>query len=295
MLHFATKWRTEMKKSAGVGVAFVIACLMAVPATAQSPVERGRYLVDSIAGCGNCHTPKGSNGPLPGKELAGNAVIEDNPAFRAVASNITPDKATGIGNWTDAQIAKAIREGLRPDGSLIGPPMPIGLYRGIADDDLAAIVAYLRTVPAVSNVSEKSTYHIPLPPNDGPPVDRVTAPPAADLVRTGAYLAGPVGHCIECHSPLGANGQRDFSRTGAGGQPFPGPWGISVAANITQSRTRGLGAWTDAQIERAIRQGVSQDGRALSPPMGFGYYARISAADMTALIAYLRALPPIDD
>lgn len=274
--------------------AILMLLLCAAPASAQDRVARGKYLVETIAGCGNCHTPQGPNGPLPGKTLAGGNKLVDDKAFTAIAANITQDKATGIGAWTDAQIALAIREGKRPDGSLIGPPMPFGLYRGISDDDLAAIVAYLRTVPAVSNKAEKSTYRIPLPPAYGPPVSGVTAPPKSDKVAYGAYLAGPVGHCIECHTPMVEGGRFDFSRTGAGGMQFPGPWGTSVAANITPSKTRGLGNWTDAQIERAIRTGVSADGRKLFPPMGFPYYAGIANDDMAALIAYLRSLKPID-
>jgi mono/diheme cytochrome c family protein len=172
------------------GAALALACLAGV-ASAETPLERGRYLVETIAACGNCHTPKGPNGPLPGMNLAGNQVIEDNPDFRAVAPNITPDRATGIGGWTDAQLARAIREGIRPDGSVIGPPMPFEFYRGLADDDLAAIVAYLRSVPAVANRAEKSTYRMPLPPAYGPPVGSVTAPPRSNPVAYGGYLGGP--------------------------------------------------------------------------------------------------------
>ncbi|MFC7473643.1 c-type cytochrome [Dankookia sp. GCM10030260] len=263
-------------------------------AAAETPLERGRYLVETIAACGNCHTPKGPDGPLPGKALAGNWVVEDIPPFRAVASNITPDRATGIGGWTDAQIGRAIREGIRPDGSVIGPPMPIGLYRGLSDDDLAAMVAYLRSVPAVSSVSEKSTYRIPLPPSYGPPVGRVAAPPRADAVAYGAYLAGPVAHCTECHTPMLEGGRRDTTKLGAGGQAFAGPWGSAVAANLTSSRTSGLGAWTDAEIERAIRTGISRDGRRLHPPMAFAEYRDIAPPDMAALIAFLRSLPPVE-
>ena len=263
-------------------------------ARAETPLERGRYLAETIAACGNCHTPKGPGGPLPGRHLAGNWVVEDIPPFRAVAPNITPDRATGIGAWTDAQVARAIREGIRPDGSVIGPPMPMGLYRGLADDDLAAMVAYLRSIPAVANVSETSTYRIPLPPSYGPPVGPVSAPPRTDAVAYGAYLAGPVAHCLECHTPMLDGSRRDTTRLGAGGQVFAGPWGSAVAANITASRASGLGAWTDAEIERAIRTGVSRDGRRLHPPMAFSQYRDITAADMMALIAYLRSLPPVE-
>ena len=128
--------------------------------------------------------------------------------------NITPDPETGIGRWTDAEVALAIREGRRPDGSIIGPPMPIELYRGIADRDLAAMVAYVRSVPAVRNAVGKSRFDIPLPPTYGPPVGEVAAP-ADNPVARGAYLAGPVGHCIECHTPMGPDGRR----TGPGPAP----------------------------------------------------------------------------
>ncbi|MFC7540645.1 hypothetical protein ACFQU2_15845 [Siccirubricoccus deserti] len=150
-------------------------------------------------------------------------MIEDNPAFRAVASNITPDRRTGIGAWTDAQIARAIREGIRPDGSVIGPPMPIAWYRDLADEDVAAMVAYLRSIPAVANVSEKSTYRMPLPPNYGPPVGRVVAPPRSDMVRYGAYLAGPVGHCMECHTPSAPRGSATWSGWGSAVSPSRAP------------------------------------------------------------------------
>jgi mono/diheme cytochrome c family protein len=263
--------------------------LFAPQVLAETAVERGRYLVETIAGCGNCHTPKGPNGPLPGKALAGGFVVEA-PPFTAVTSNITPDRETGIGRWTDKQLVVAIREGRRPDGSLIGPPMPFEFYRRLADADVKAIVAYLRTVPPVRNAVAKSQYRIPLPAAYGPPIGAVSPPSASDKVAYGGYLAGPVGHCLECHTPMGADGRRDMTRAGAGGEPFDGPWGVSVAANITPAA---LGNWTDAEIERAIRKGISRDGHKLFPPMGYAYYDGISASDMTALIAFLRSLPPV--
>src|SRR5690606_29719833 len=88
--------------------------------------------------------------------------------------NITPGGR--VADWTDEQLARAIREGIRPDGSVIGPPMPITMYRGLGDEDLAAIVAFLRTVPAVDGSPPKSEYRIPLPPAYGPPIDSVKAP-----------------------------------------------------------------------------------------------------------------------
>ncbi|MGG5823123.1 c-type cytochrome [Falsiroseomonas sp. HW251] len=269
--------------------AAVAALCVSAPAYAQDAalLERGRYLVEVTGACGNCHTPMGPNGPDMSRNLAGGSVFDEQP-FRAVSANITPDPETGIGRWTDAQIMRAIREGIRPDGSLIGPPMPFGMYRGLSDGDLQAMVAYLRTVPPVRNAVEKSVYRMPLPPAYGPPVVSVP-PPADNAVARGAYLAGPTAHCMECHTPMLPTGQNDMSRLGAGGMQFNGPWGISVAANLTPN---GLREWSDAEIERAVRTGVSRNGRQLNPPMAFWAYRSMSAQDMSDLIAYLRSLPP---
>ena len=253
-------------------------------------VERGRYLMEGVVACGNCHYARGEKGePLLEKGLSG-GMLFDEPPFRAYAANITPDAKTGIGKWTDAQLAKAIREGVRPDKTVIGPPMPIEFYRHLSDDDLAAIIAYLRAQPAVSNKVPKSTYNVPLPPNYGPAVGKVKAPPASDKVKYGEYLAN-IGHCMDCHTPRKENGMLEHARIGAGGQVFKGPWGESVSRNLTPDAS-GLKDWTDAQIARAIREGIDEHGEQLRPPMGFGFYKTINDADMGALIAYLRSLKP---
>lgn len=273
--------------------ALIIAFALAgAPASAQDrTLERGKYLMDSIVACGNCHVQRGEKGrPLPEKGLSGGMVFDEEP-FKAYAPNITPDRETGIGKWTDAQLAKAIREGIRPDGSVIGPPMPMMFYRGLADEDLRAIVAYLRAQPPVKNAVPKSEYRIKLPPSYGPEVKRVRAPSRKDEVKYGEYLAGPLGHCMECHTPW-VKGVPDMKKVGAGGNPFRGPWGVAVARNLTPHET-GLKDWTDAEIERAIRQGVRKDGTPLKPPMAYDWYRNISDADMRALIAYLRSLRPL--
>ena len=260
----------------------MVAALLAAPAFGQDPklLERGKYLMDSIVACGNCH----------GRNLAGGMVFDEQP-FKAYASNITPDPGTGIGKWTDAQLAKAIREGIRPDGSVIGPPMPVMFYRGLADEDLRAIVAYLRAQPPVKNAVPKSEYRIKLPPSYGPEVKNVRAPSRKDAVKYGEYLAGPLGHCMECHTPW-VKGVADMKKAGAGGNAFRGPWGVAVARNLTPHES-GLKDWTDAEIERAIRHAVRKDGTPLKPPMAYDWYRNISDADMRALIAYLRALKPL--
>ena len=271
-------------------VALTIAGLAGTGAEAQTLLARGAYLVNGIAGCGNCHDPRG--GPAAGKPLAGGFVFKEEP-FTAYSANITPDTETGVGKWTDAQLEKAIREGVRPDGTIIGPPMPIELYRHMSDSDVKAIVAYIRTVPAVRNAVPKSEYRMPLPPSYGPPVGSVPDVPKTDKVAYGAYLAGPVGHCVECHTPMEA-GRRDYkTKLGQGGQPFAGPWGVTVAANITPDPESGLGKWTDAEIKTAITEGMRPNGEKLKPPMAFNLYKTVAADDMDAIIAYLRSVKPV--
>lgn len=265
--------------------------LFALPSLAETEIEHGRYLVDSVAACGNCHTPKGPAGPVSGKYLAGGDIIKHED-FTAAVPNITPDPETGIGKWTDAQIAQGLREGRRPDGSLIGPAMPFQSYRSLADDDVKAIIAYLRTVPAVDNPSKiKSQYDKPFPVSWGPPTEPVEAPPKNDKVAYGAYLAGPVARCMDCHTERRSG---EAVRLGAGGKPFFGPWGVSVSANLTPDEGTGLASWTDAEIERAIRTGIARDGHKLAPPMPFAAYQGLSPDDMAAVIAYLRSLPAVE-
>lgn len=262
--------------------------LAASQAMAETPLERGQYLMNSIAACGNCHTPKGPNGPLAGMELAGGIKYDEKP-FTAYAPNITPDNETGIGKWTDQQLVKAIREGRKPDGSLIGPPMPMSVYGGMSDNDAQAIVAYLRAAQPVKNAVPKSEYRMPLPPSYGPPVTHVADVPRTDKLAYGAYLAGPAGHCIECHTSPGDHGERDYkNKLGAGGFAFNGPWGTSVAANITPT---GLARYSDADLKKVITTGIRPDGSKLKPPMAVAFYAHISEQDLDALIAYLRSLP----
>jgi len=258
-------------------------------ASAETLLERGSYLMKSIVACGNCHTPKGPEGEIPGMELAGMAPFFVTPEFTANAPNLTPDPETGIGNWTDAQIITAIREGRRPDRSIIGPPMPIDLYRRMSDRDVQAIVAYLRQLTPVKHEIPPSEYRIPLPPSYGPPVGSVPEVPRDDKLAYGAYLAGPLGHCIECHSPMGPHGPDIEHQLGAGGFEFPGPWGLSVSANITPT---GLKDRSDAEIRTIVTQGIRPDGSHMMPPMPYPYYAHIRGEDLDAIIAYLRSLPP---
>ncbi len=251
---------------------------------------RGKYLVDGVVACGNCHIARNDKGQPDFKRGLSGGMVFDDPAFKAYGANITPDDETGIGKWTDAQLAYAIREGIRPDGTLIGPPMPISFYRNMSDADLAAIIAYLRSQPAIRNHVKKSVYNVPLPSNYGAPVQRVNTPSSSDKIVYGQYLAN-IGHCLECHTPRNDKGILIESEKGAGGQVFKGPWGESVSRNLT-SHESGLKDWSDKQIALAIQQGVDRQNIHYKPPMAFDWYKNISEADIAALIAYLRSLPP---
>lgn len=274
-------------------VSLILSAFIAIgQAQAETAVERGKYLVEVLGACANCHTPKGPGGDIPEKHMAGGFKIEE-PFGVAVSTNITPDKETGIGTWTDQEIIRAIREGKRKDGRTLGPPMPYYLYRLISDSDVKAMVAYLRTLKPIKNTVPPSQYKISLPPAYGPPVTSVPDPPKADLVKYGEYLAGPIAHCSDCHTPMGPEGRRDQSRLFAGGFPFHGPYGTSYAANLTPDKETGIGNWSDEQIMRGI-YGVRPDRRVLLPPMPWPYYAgKITDGDMKALLAYLRSLKPV--
>ncbi len=258
---------------------------------AEPSLGRGEYLVEGPAGCGNCHTPMGPQGPVMDQNLGGR-LVEKIEAFTAISANITPGGR--VADWSDAELAKAIREGIRPDGSVIGPPMPILLYRGLSDDDVMSMVMYLRSVPAVDNDPGESVYNIPLPPAYGPPLDSVPHPQEGVTAEYGAYLAGPVAHCLECHTTFGEMGPMFDTHLGRGGYEFHGPWGVSVAANIT-SHEDGLAAYSDAELKDMIAKGVRPDGSQMMPPMPFGYLARMTGEDMDALVLYLRTIPPQPD
>lgn len=274
--------------SSSFGILTEIAALqIASFAAAEPSVERGMYLVEGPAACGNCHTPQGPDGPNEPMHLGG-MLIEQNEAFTAVASNITP--ASRVATWTDAELARAIREGLRPDGSVIGPPMPIGLYRGLSDDDLMSIVMYLRQVPQVEHDPGQSAYFNPLPDSYGSTIETVEAPAPGVTVAYGEYLAGPVAHCIECHSTFGPQGPMFDTHLGAGGYEFHGPWGVSVAPNITPT---GLSEYSDAELIGMIAGGVRPGGVPMMPPMPYINFARMTQNDLDAVIMYLRSLPAL--
>jgi mono/diheme cytochrome c family protein len=260
-------------------------------AFAETPVERGSYLVNTIMTCANCHSPKGPPNVVAGKDFSGGLRF-DAPPFDVTASNITPDKETGIGAWSDDDIKKLLRTGLRPDGVPVAVAMPTGFYDIITDSDLSAIVAYLRTIPPVNNKVPDPIYKIAVPREVFPGAEKpMDAAAFGDKIKSGFYLA-TIGHCMECHTPL-VKGVQDFQNSlGAGGREFPGPWGVSVSRNITSSKSKGIGEWSDADVKRVITQGIDKDGNKLKGPMGYQYYVHMTDTDLDAVIAWVRTLPP---
>jgi len=272
---------------------FVLATgVLGATARAQTPEERGRYLVEGILTCGNCHSPRGPGGVIDTTKLySGGPQTWDEPTFTVKGSNITPDPDSGIGKWSADDVKKALIEGVRPSGIPLAPIMPYGFYKVFTTGDLEAIIAYLRSVPAVSNNVQtpvyKASLHVEVPPGAD---KRMTEADLRDPVMHGFYLV-TIAHCMECHTPK-VNDRLDFAGLGKGGQTFHGPWGESVSRNITSHPEKGIGAWSDGEIKRAITQGIRKDGSHLKPPMGFNWYARMTDADLDAIVAYLRTVPP---
>jgi mono/diheme cytochrome c family protein len=285
-----------------------IACALLLAASngtmAETPDERGNYLVNTIMACGNCHTPRDGDGkPIADKALSGGLTFTT-PAFIATAPNITPDVETGIGSWSDAEISRALIDGMRPDhgrlsGVALAAIMPANFYKALLPDDLGAIIAYLRMVKPVRNQVADPVYKAPVRRDPYPDADSgFSKAMLADPFRRGAYLV-TIGHCMECHSAW-SRGVSDFKTgLGGGGRAFPPREGApertpaSIAANISPHPTSGIGAWTDAEIVRAITHGIARDGRALKPPMAYDYYAALREADLADIVAYLRSVPPL--
>ena len=276
---------------AGLAALFVSATAPA----AETPVERGAYLVNSMGACGNCHTPRDAAlNPIATQALSGGFAFVDPGIGSVVIPNITPDKETGIGNLTAVQIVAELRNGKRPDGTLIGPPMPIPVYQKLSDGDAAAITAYLLSLKPVRHTVGRNEYMIPLPPDYGPPVMHVDEPSRSDNVVYGSYLA-TFAHCVLCHTPPAKDGPIDMSRAFAGGRELPDfrkPDAVTVSRNITSDPEDGIGKWSDAQIKRAIVDGIRPDGTRLAVTMPFAWYKRITPADLGAIVAFIRTIPP---
>jgi mono/diheme cytochrome c family protein len=261
----------------------------------QTRLMRGKYLVDGVTGCFGCHSDldwsKPGAPPIAGREGAGH-IWSDQDMPWLVAPNITPDNETGIGNWSDDTLARAIREGIGHDGRALFPRMPYPHYREMSDEDLASIIVYLRTVPPVRN--QLPTTRMPFPlnfliQNVPQPVTTVPAPDQSTPVARGAYLV-KMAACGDCHTPQ-EKGQPMPGMDFAGGFLLHEPKGDLVSANITPAAS-GIGYYNDLTFIQALRLG-KVGARPLRPSMPWYFYGKISDDDLKYMFAYLKTLKPV--
>ena len=278
-------------------------------AVARTPERtlRGRYLAEAALGCMDCHaqhdiTRFGS--PVTGPIGAGGDCFGAKERFPGTLCmpNLTPDMATGLGGWSDGEIKRAIREGVGKNGQALFPIMPYSEYRALSDSDTDAVVAYLRSLPAVTNPVPRADIDFPVrffiklapSPLDGPVPD----PDPADVVATGRYLARVSG-CIACHSPVDQRHQPLLGQELSGGQEFTGAFGVLRSANLTPHPT-GLGDRTQAAFVGLFK---SFDVPATTLPqveakngtiMPWLSRARMTESDLGAIYAFLRTVPAIE-
>lgn len=186
-----------MNHGACLGFVALLAAGSATTAVAQTPVERGGYLVNTVMTCNNCHTPMGPNGPQFDKALSGGLRFNE-PPFDVTGSNLTPDPETGLGKWSDADIKKALLEGVRPSGHHLAEVMPTGFYKILTPGDLDGIVAYLRSLKPINNKVRDPVYKMDIPHKVFPGAEQpMSEADLGDKVKRGFYLV-TIAHCMEC-------------------------------------------------------------------------------------------------
>jgi hypothetical protein len=220
---------------------------------------------------------------------------------RIVATNLTPDKQTGMGSWTDGEKLRALREGISKDGHVLFPLMPYQSYRHMSDDDAESVVAYLNSLTPIAN---------PLPPThvDFPvsllirsipePTGYVQAPPRGETAVYGQYLA-TLADCLGCHTEED-KGKPKMDLQFGGGRVFDSPLGVVVSANISPDRENGIGNWSEDYFVRRFK---SYESNADKPQPAvtsrtFTYmpwlsYSQMDESDLRAIYRYLQAQKPI--
>lgn len=258
-------------------------------------LERGKYLTESVMGCFYCHSERDwqtDGAPVIDAKKGGGAMFSGGPG-EIHAPNISPDKETGIGNWSDDELARGIREGVSRDGHALFPIMPYMNYRQMSDEDLAAIIVYLRSIPSVRNPVPKSKLNFPLNLLVNLMPQPVTMPVAApDLstpVKLGEYLA-TLSSCNDCHTPQ-ERGQPISGLTLAGGFKLTEPSGETVSTNITPDPS-GISYYDETLFLEMMRTGQVK-ARKLNPTMPWSLYGKMSDDDLKALFAYLRTVPAV--
>ncbi|MEN5219810.1 cytochrome c [Stenotrophomonas sp. TWI602] len=265
-------------------------------ARADDAVERGRYL-SVAADCVACHTS-----PKQGKPYAGGYAIAS-PLGEIWASNITPSTSHGIGNYTEADFAKAVREGVRKDGARLYPAMPYTSYAKLTDEDIHALYVYF--MQAVAPVDEEArTTELPFPFSvrssmavwnllflDKTPFK--PDPAQSAQWNRGAYLVEGLAHCSSCHSPRGLMMQEVGGKAFAGGSL--GDW---YAPNITSHPISGIGGWTDDELAQYLKtgraEGKGQAGGGMAEAVT-NSLSKLRDEDISAIVTYLRTVPAVAD
>ena len=273
--------------------------LLSEIATAQPPsaaeIARGKYIFGATGGCG-CHT-------VPKQPVNAGGRKYDGPFGTVYSSNITPDRETGIGGWTDEQIITAIRLGRRSNGERLVPVHPYTVFNGMGAEDLKALVAFLRTLPAVKRANQPKKITVPMfesvflpawlaafAPRQTPPAAVPTSGPAR-----GEYLVRAVGHCGECHTPRTMTMATDNSRFLAGNPKGPED---SEVPNITPDKATGL-TWSEEEIADYLGTGNKPDGDVAGGLMGeviegtLAGFKDMTKADRLAIAQYLKTIPAV--
>ena len=257
-----------------------------------SLVERGAYLTRA-ADCMACHTRPG------GKDFAGGLAFKL-PFGVLYSTNITPDKQTGIGSYSDADFLNAVRRGIRHDGARLYPAMPYASYSYMTDDDALAIKAYLFSLPAVHASAPANRLAFPYDQRWAMMVwaalfnrDTRFAPDPSKSAEwnRGAYLAEALAHCGECHTPRNLGFALDNRRKFAGA--LTAGW---RAFNITSDKATGVGGWSDAELASYLASGHADGHGTASGPMGEAVdrsFSQLTADDIKSVVAYLRTVPAI--
>lgn len=260
-------------------------------------LARGRYVFALAGGCG-CHTAESGAVNAGGRPLT-------TPYGTFYGTNITPDASHGIGAWTDQQIIDAIRQGVRPDGSVMSPVMPYPALSGMSDADVNALVAYLRSLTPVAQANRPHQLSIPFAGVAMKawrwlffePVQAPASPPQGGVER-GAYISQHLAHCQECHSPRRWTGTLDHSRHMAGN-----PDGIDgeIAPNITPDAKTGIGDWSEDEIVTLLRSGFLPSFDNVQGLMALviegvpeGGYKDMTDADAQAVARYFKSIPAIE-
>ncbi|HEX8451613.1 MAG TPA: c-type cytochrome [Longimicrobium sp.] len=258
-------------------------------------VQRGEHLVRNVSVCGHCHAPpatRNADGPL-----SGGAEFRNWRLGTIRAANLTPDSATGIGAWSDAEIVRAIRTGVSRDGRLLAPVMPYEWLSSMSERDAMAIARYLKSQPAVRHEVRSSPNLVfraaravilhPAHPRQG------MAPRPGPTAEYGGYLADGPGLCADCHTPRGGiQSAADRDRLYAGDATPPAAFPANPS-NLTPDSATGIGRWSEGDFVRTLRTGVDPAGARLHPFMPWREYRRMSDDELAALYRYLRTLPPI--